>query len=289
MILGDKRKTVIENIKTSVENGDFYAKVEPDDPVLSERESRQITDAYTENRKRIDFKTKSVLAELIVRAATKRINADTEIVGLEKIPKELGGVIITSNHFAPLENTAIRYMLSKIGRRKMGIISQTGNFAMKGTIGFLMNYADTIPISSEPRYLARSFMSILKEKLVINKEAILLYPEQEMWYNYRKPRPPKKGAYFYGSKLNVPIISCFIEIVDLNEDDSDEFKKVKYRVHVLGVLYPDSNKTSRENTEYLAETDYEMKKNCYEKVYGKTLTYDFESTDIAGWKGKLDV
>jgi 1-acyl-sn-glycerol-3-phosphate acyltransferase len=155
---------------------------------------------------------------------------------------------------------------------------------MKGPIGFLMNYANTIPISTEPRYLARDFLSVMKEKLVEKKEAVLLYPEQEMWFNYRKPRPPKNGAFFYATKLNIPIVSCFVEIVDKPDDDTDEFKKVKYILHVLDVLYPDQTKTSKENVEYLAEADYNLKKACYEKVYNKPLTYTFENSDIAGWK-----
>ena len=116
---------------------------------------------------------------------------------------------------------------------------------------------------------------------------MLLYPEQEMWFNYRKPRPPKNGAYFYAAKLNVPIVSCFVEIIDLNKDDNSEFKKVKYVLHILDVLYPDKNKTVRENTDYLALTDYSLKKACYERVYGKKLTYRFEDGDIAGWKESL--
>lgn len=199
----------------------------------------------------------------------------------------IGGVLITSNHFGPLENTVIRRLTDKLGRKTLGIISQTTNFAMPGFIGYIMNYADTIPISADPRYLARGFLSVLKERLVDKKHAILLYPEQEMWFNYRKPRPPKNGAYFFAAKLNVPIISCFVEIVDLEEDDNQEFKKVKYILHVLDCLYPDTNKTVKENTEFLAEKDYELKVKCYEEVYGKKLTYDFENTDIAGWKETL--
>ena len=105
-----------------------------------------------------------------------------------------------------------------------------------------------------------------------------------VWFNYRKPRPPKNGAYFYSAKLNVPIISCFVEMVDMDEDDTEEFKKVKYVLHILDVLYPDLNKTPKENTEMLSQMDYNLKKECYEKVYGKELTYDFEPSDIAGWK-----
>lgn len=287
MILGDNRVDVIKNIKTFAQNGEFHKKVELNDPVITAEESRAITQSFIENRTDIIYKVKSYFAVTLAKIATKLINKDTKIIGLEKIPNDIGGALITSNHFSPLENTVIRHLTNNLKRSKLGIISQTSNFAMKGPIGFLMNYADTIPISTEPRYLARDFLSVLKEKLVDKKQMVLLYPEQEMWFNYRKPRPPKNGAYFYCAKLNVPIISCFVEMIDLNEDDTDEFKKVRYVLHVLDVLYPDENKTPKENTEYLSELDYNLKKECYEKVYNKKLSYDFEPTDIAGWKGSL--
>lgn len=287
MIIGDDRRAVIQNIKAFAESEAFHKKVELNDPVLTAQQDRAITTAYMENRGRLSFKAKTVMGVALAKAATRIINKDTKIVGLEKIPHDLGGVLITSNHFSPLENTVIRHLTNTLGRKKLGIISQTSNFAMTGVIGFLMNYADTIPISTDPRYLARDFLSVLKERLVDRKDAILLYPEQEMWFNYRKPRPPKNGAYFYAAKLNVPIISCFVEMVDLEEDDTPEFKKVNYVLHVLDVLYPDPNKTAKENTEYLSQTDYDLKKACYEQVYGKPLTYDFHSSDIAGWKETL--
>ncbi len=287
MIFGDNRRAVIENIRTCAENGDFHSKVELGDPVLSAEQNRNITDAYLENRKRLTFKLKTAIAVTMAQIATRMINKNTEIVGLEKIPQNLGGVLITSNHFSPVENTVIRHLTNTLGRRRLNIISQTTNFAMPGVIGFLMNYADTIPISTEPRYLARDFLSVLKEKLVLRKEAVLLYPEQEMWFNYRKPRPPKGGAYFFAAKLNVPIISCFVEIVDTPKDDTPEFRQVKYILHVLDVLLPDAEKSVRENTEILSERDYALKKACYETVYGKKLTYTFESSDIAGWKEAL--
>ena len=287
MIIGENRKAVIENIKRYAESEQFHNKVEVNDPNLTSEQSRKITDNYIENRNRVLYKFKKCLGVWLAKAATCLINKDTEIIGLDKIPNDLGGVLITSNHFSPLENTVIRHLTNKLGRKDLGIISQTSNFAMKGLVGYLMNYADTIPISTEPRYLARDFLSILKERLVDKKHAILLYPEQEMWFNYRKPRPPKDGAYFFASKLNVPIVSCFVEMVDLTEDDTPEFKKVKYILHVLDVLYPDPQKSVRENTEFLSHTDYTLKKNCYESVYGKELTYTFENSDIAGWKGVL--
>ena len=287
MIIGDNRKAVIENIKLCAESGEFHNKVELNDPVLTAEQSKKITENYIENRKQPAFRAKTALGVTLAKSAAKIVNKNTVITGLEKIPENLGGCLITSNHFSPLENTVIWYLTNTLGRKRLGIISQTSNFAMTGIVGFLMNYADTIPISSEPHYLAKDFPAILKERLIDKKDAVLLYPEQEMWFNYRKPRPPKNGAYFYAAKLNVPIVSCFVEIIDLNKDDNSEFKKVKYVLHILDVLYPDKNKTVRENTDYLALTDYSLKKACYERVYGKKLTYRFEDGDIAGWKESL--
>lgn len=287
MIIGDNRDAVIQNIKNAAERGEFYSKVEINDPVLTPAESKEITSTYVENRKHLSFKVTSAAAILLARCATSVLNRDTEIKGIEKIPKDLGGMLITSNHFSPLENTVVRHLLHKMGRKDLGIISQTTNFAMTGIVGFLMRYANTIPLSMDPHYLARDFLSILQEKLVDKKQAILLYPEQEMWFHYRKPRPPKSGAYFYAAKLGVPILSCFVEIVDTDKEDAEGFRKVRHVLHVLGVLYPDKERSVRENTEFLAATDYAMKCACYETVYKKKLTYDFETEDIAGWKGTL--
>ena len=108
-----------------------------------------------------------------------------------------------------------------------------------------------------------------------------------MWFNYRKPRPAKRGTYYFAARLNVPVISCFIEMQDLPEMDNEEFHKVKFIVHVLDVLYPDPEKTDRENSIEMCEKDYALKRAAYEKAYGKPLDYTFESVDIAGWTGEL--
>ena len=284
MIIGDNRRAVIENIKNCAENEDFHSKVELTDPVLSDDESRAITDKYMLSRHKVSFRIKTAVGVMLAKTASKYINKNTVIEGLDSVPKDLGGVIITSNHFSPLENTVIRYLVTKLHRKKLGIISQVTNFAMTGALGFLMNYADTIPISLRPHYLANDLMTVLNERLVEKKDAVLLYPEQEMWFNYRKPRPPKNGAYLFAAKLNVPILSCFVEMIDMADDDTEEFRQVRYVLHVLGLLYPDPQKSLRENINYLSSEDYRLKKECYESCYGKPLTYQFENTDIAGWK-----
>lgn len=282
MIIGENRPAVIENIKNAAENGDFYKKVELNDPVLSEAQAKAITDKYLSAHKTFGYKCKAFLARSIANVATMAVNKNTEIIGDVEPSVINNGAIITSNHFSPLENTVIRYFVKKKGLKRLNIISQVENFAMKGIIGFLMNYADTIPLSNDMHYLARDLTQVLKQ-LADEKEVILIYPEQEMWFNYRKPRPFKRGAYHFAAKLNRPIISCFVEIIDLPKKENDQFRKVRYRLHVLGVIYPDSNKSVKENSNEMCQKDYALKKSAYEKIYAKPLTYDFETSDIAGW------
>lgn len=281
MIIGNDRGTVIDNIKKAVEDGTLNVKVEVGDPELSDKECAAIVNEYMRSRKKYSFKTKTAVACMLADMLTDYINRDTEIVEECDIGDIEGGAFITSNHFSPLENTVIRKYVTKKGR-SLSIVSNVGNFAMKGIIGFLMNYADTIPISGGMKYMCKEFPKLLSERFAKGRY-VLIYPEQEMWFNYRKVRPLKRGAYFYAAKLNVPVVSCFVEMVDLDENDTEEFKKVKYILHVLGVIYPDPKKTPRENSFIMRDKDFAMKKEAYERAYGKEMSYDFEPSDIAGW------
>ncbi len=283
----DSKQAIIAQIRSNAEAGAFYAKTETGDPVLAKEESLRIVKNYVKGHSCLTYKIKRAMALRLARAATKRINRDTVIVGAECIPADLGGVLITSNHFSPEENTVIRHLVHSLGRRDLGIVCQSTNFAFRGILGFLMNYADTIPVCADPHYLAHDFYALLRERLVEKGDAVLIYPEEELWYHYRKPRPPRNGAYFYATKLNVPILSCFVEIIDTGEAENEEFNRVRHVLHVLGVLYPDPTLCARENMQMLASADHALKKACYERVYGKALTYRFEDSDIAGWRGAL--
>ncbi len=283
MIIGKNRLAVIENIKTAAESADFYAKVEVDDPVLTAEQSKDLVNGYLKKKKKLSYKIKSGIACAVADIGMKALNRDTEIVGEEKLKGINGGVIITSNHFSPLENTVVRLVAKKCLKKRLTIVSQVTNFAMSGFIGFLMNYAKTVPLLTDARYITRDFTAILKQALE-NDEAVLIYPEQEMWFNYRKPRPPKRGAYLFAAKLNAPVVSCFVEMIDTGESETEQFNKVRYRIHILDVLYPDGNLSSKENSQALCEKDESLKKEAYEKIYGKELDYAFCPEDIAGLK-----
>lgn len=284
MIIGDQREAVIANIAAAARSGDFHSKVELNDPVLTPEQETQILDDFLARRNTAEYRLKSFTARTMANAATRMVNKDTEIVGLEKARAVTGGAILTCNHFSPLDNTVVRFLARKLGRKRINILSQESNFAMPGMIGFLMNYADTIPLSGDQHYLLRQLPDILGE-LMNQGEFVLIYPEKEMWFNYRKPRPMLRGAYHFAAALKVPVISCFIEMRDAAEMDTDSFRKVQYRIHILDVLQPDPQKTVRECSKELCRKDYALKSAAYERIYGKPLTYDFDPTDIAGWTG----
>lgn len=283
MIIGKNKEQVIQNIQNCLAEGKQNSKVEVDDPELSVEEQTRIIRRFLRSRKKPKYCLCNIAARAIVDTASRNENRTTEYVGLENIKGIKSGAIVTSNHFNPLDNTAVRMAVKKTGRGRLYIISQTTNLAMKGWIGFLMRYTDIIPICSKDReYMSNQFYGLIC-KMLRKKRWILIYPEQEMWFNYRKPRNPKRGAYFYAAKNNVPIISLFVEIQNLDEKETDEFYKVKYIVHALPPIYPDPELSARDNSFRMMEKDFEQKKQAYEEAYGKPLDYTFEPDDIAGW------
>ena len=284
MVIGGSKKAVIENIKKNVKEDELNKKVEVNDPHLSDEEINKALDRfYGIRRHKIAYFLESRFAYLFVDIIGLKLNKSIEIEGLDNIKNINEGAIVTSNHFNPLDNMAIRKLIKKRYRKNFYVVSQETNLAMPGIIGYLMNSINIIPLCKGPNYIIKTFIPELKR--VLNKNNyVLIYPEEEMWFNYRKPRPCKRGAYQFAAEAGKPIISCFTEIRDTDKDDNDEFKEVKYIVHVLNPIYPDKNKSVRENSKIMAEIDYMQKKEAYEKCYHKKLDYTFSYEDIAGYK-----
>ncbi len=283
MIIGDNKEQVIKNIESNLKEGKQNSKVEVNDPNLSAEEQSAIIKKFLRVRRSLGYTVSNIIARCVVDIASRKENRLTEYEGLENIKDIKSGAVVTSNHFNPLDNTAVRMAVKKTGRKRLYIVSQTTNLAMKGWIGFLMNYTDIIPLCSKDReYMNHEFWDQIRRQLKRN-QWVLIYPEQEMWFNYRKPRNPKRGAFYYAARANVPVVPLFVEIRDLEEKETDEFYKVKYIVHALKPIYPDPDLSVRENSFRMMEKDYEQKKQAYEDAYGKPLDYEFSEDDIAGW------
>lgn len=153
---------------------------------------------------------KKYIAEAIFHAGTSAVGLITQVDGLENLSGIRGPAIVTCNHFSPLDPAIVRFAMRKAGFTRMSIVNQDTNLAMKGFVGYMQRYADTMPVSSLKWFMETEFPNQIKNALDENK-LVLIYPEQEMWFNYRKPRPCKRGAYLYAVKFNVPVISLFVE------------------------------------------------------------------------------
>lgn len=281
----------IENIYQAVQNKDFHAKVEPNDVKLTNKESEQIVKRYWQYKSTQRARLYNHCARYLANKLSAFFNHHTEYVGLENWKNISGGSILTSNHFSPLENTAVREAVRKTDHKHLYIVSQETNLFASQPLKFLFWNYDILPITSQStdfNYMGRVFPRHVKSALD-QGDIVMIYPEQEMWYNYRKPRPVKRGAYYYAARFNVPVRSCFIEIIDDGIPASANFNKTHYRVHVLKTIYPDPHLSVRENSKLMAQQDYQQKVAAYEQAYRKPLTYRWESGDIAGLRKEDEI
>ena len=107
-------------------------------------------------------------------------------------------------------------------------------------------------------------------------EKILIYPEQAMWRNYKKPRPMKSGAFKLACKNNVPVIPCFITMEDTEKLDGDGFPIQAYTLWIMPPIYPDKSLSTKEDSERVKDLNFEVWKNKYQEVYGKPVKYTEE-------------
>lgn len=285
MIIGGSKKEVINNIKKNIENNELNKKVEIGDPNLSEDEIQKYINNFYKNKKKLSYFFKNKIANKTVKKISKELYPDIKINGLEKLDLAdlSNGAIITSNHFNPLDSYNIRKIVEEKLHKKLYIVVQDTNLAMPGFLGFLFNNIEVIPLSKSPNYIIKKFVPELK-KILSKGDFILIYPEEEMWFNYRLPRPCKRGAYQFAHELDVPVISCFVKMIDTDKTDNDEFNKVKYEVSINKVIYPEAGESVKSDSRKMAEVDYEARKKAYEDAYNKKLNYAFDISDIAGWK-----
>lgn len=282
IVLMEKRDQVIENIERATREKRLNDKVEIDDPQLDDETRLALCNRFLRQYPTFGYRVKRHVARWILNVTTRLVNQHTRIEGIEKIQGIETGAIVTSNHFSPIDNTVVRFTMHKAGKWRMPIVCQESNLAMPALFGFMMRYADTIPISSNRTYMKNEFPRLIGNEME-RGSFLFIYPEQEMWFNYRKPRPCKRGAYYYAALFGVPIVSCFVEIVDRDRLEDTDFVEVSYVMHVLDPIYPDPSLTVHQNSMAMCEKDYSQKCAAYEEIYGKPLDYRFSSDDIAGW------
>lgn len=285
MIIGDNREQVIQNIENAVKNGNWNAKVEVGDPVLSLNESKDLVNNFWQEQKTIKGKINDRIGHLFFNSLTHFLTSSTTFTGLENLANlPQGGAIITANHFNQIDSLPIKHLANKT-HHSLTIAIEDTNLKLPGILCYLMNYVGTIPLIQVPSYVGTEFPRHLHDALEQNSW-VLIFPEQEMWWNYRKPRELKRGAYYFAAKQNVPVISTFIEIQSTAkiEKNQPNFYQTKYVVHVLPPIFPDVKLTANENSKLMMKRDYHQKVAAYEKAYQRKLDLAFTPWDIAGWR-----
>ncbi|WP_165496264.1 lysophospholipid acyltransferase family protein [Alloscardovia theropitheci] len=284
MFIGGIKRPVIANIEKAHNDGRFNDRVEIHDPVIHKEDRTQLTLNHLRYVRTFRYRINNRVARSLYNIFGWWNNRTTQFVGLENARKVKTGAIITSNHFNPLENLTVLQGMRRAGHLRNYVVSEDSNFLMQGFIGFMMKNIDTVPITKSHDYLSHQFPAIIRQ-ILAHKRFILIYPEEQMWFNYRRPRPNKHGAFDYAAEFGVPIIPCFTEIIDTGKPDKEttEFNKVRYVLHILDPIYPDPSLSVAQNSEMMRQKDYEQKVACYESVYGKSIDAPFSLDDIAGW------
>ena len=275
------REQAIENIRRAVGEGRFNDKTEPFDPQWDPEALKADILDYVSKLGTCRYKVKNLAARAIVSSWIRRFGVG-EMAGLENLSALKGPAFLTGNHFNPFDSGIHRKLAQITGRGHLVAISQGTNFVMPGLNGFVLRNIDVIPLVQEPSYMNGAFRTLMRKHLDAGR-FILIYPEQEMWFNYRKPRPQKRGAFLFAAEYNVPVVPTFVEMQDLEREVAPGFRDVRTVLHVLPPIYPDPSLSARENSFAMCKADYAAKVACYEQCYHRPLTYDFTPWDIAGW------
>jgi len=271
------RLEVLERIEQYEREGRFDEDVEDDVP------GRQIRPGEVDYlRKKPISRVNRRIAYSMAKNFLEKLLKDKkmivkEIIGVENLADLESGAVLTCNHFNAYDSFAMQmaYEAANQKNRALFRVIREGNYtAFPGFYGFLMRNYNTLPLSSNAKVM-QEFMRATS--LLLQKgHFVLIYPEQSMWWNYRKPKPLQKGGYYIAAKNNVPVVPCFITMEDTENIGEDGFPVQAYTIHVSEPILPDAEKTVKENTAALMEKNAAVWKNIYETTYGIPLEYTTE-------------
>lgn len=197
-----------------------------------------------------------------------------EYKGIENLEKVADGAVITCNHFNAFDSFAIQlaFEQAKLKKKKMYRVIREGNYnGFPGFYGVLMRHCNTLPLSSNFKTMEKFIAAV--DRVLEKNQFVLVYPEQGMWWNYRKPRPLQKGAFTFAARNNKPVLPVFITMEDSDVLDDDGFYVQEYTAHFCEPIYPDPNKKRAQNSCEMRDKNYEAWKAVYEQTYGEKLTY----------------
>lgn len=279
------RRAIVEKIAQYEREGRFDEDVEEDPPskVLYPEDIEYMKNPWKKRiRTRFAFKIARWFINYLIKEKKFIIK---DFKGIENFRNLETGAIITCNHFNALDSFAMDLTfdqsLMRARGKKMYRIIKEGNYtSFPGFYGFLMRNCNTLPLSSNKETMRKLLTAV--DDILSAGDYILVYPEQSMWWNYRKPKPLKKSAYKFAAKNNVPVLPIFITMEDSDIEEEEGFCVQKYTVNVGKPIYPDKNLSVVENARIMLEKNYNWWKEVYEDFYHEPLVYTCGEVDCNG-------
>lgn len=279
--ISPERLEILRRIEEYEKEGRFNESVE-NDPEAPEL----LPDQVDYLCKKLSSKVKRRVANFIadhyfLNLIKKDVMVIDGIEGEEYLKEGLkNGAIVSCNHFSPFDNYILFHCIRKyIPRKYLYKIIREGNYTnFPGLYGFFFRHCNTLPLSRNRRTMM-NFTSAVN-KLLKRGEVILIYPEQEMWWNYKKPRPFKAGGFKFAYRADVPVVPTFITMTDDPERvDGDGYPVQRHILHVMPPIYPDKTLGEKVGAEKMMNEAYALCKAKYEEVYGCPLVYATEEEE----------
>ena len=271
----EERLRVLKKIERLEKKGLFDVDAEDDPPTIPLL--KEDVDYLREKRtNRIKTRIANTVGEMFVNELLRDNKLIIkEIKGIEHLKKLKSGAILTCNHFNPFDFMAIErvFRISKQHKnKKLYKVIREGNFTnFPGLYGFFFRNGDTLPLSSSTETMVEFMRAV--DTILQRDDFILIYPEQSMWWNYRKPKPLKNGAFRFAARNNVPVLPIFITMEDSDIIGDDGFPVQEYTINIEKPIYPDKKLSEKENCNIMKEKNYEVWKKIYEDFYKIPLEY----------------
>lgn len=275
------RLEVLEKIEKLEMEGRFDVDAENDPPTIK-LAPENVDYLKTKGRNKLKASFANSVGKVFLRELLRNNKLIIkEINGINNLQKVKTGAIITCNHFNPMDVFTVEKVFREAGidkEKKLYKVIREGNYTnFPGFYGFLFRNCDTLPLSSNKRTMVKFLEAV--DTILKKGNFILIYPEQSLWWNYKKPKPLKDGAFKMATKSNVPIIPMFITMKDTEAIGDDGFPIKEYFVHIEEPIYPREEIQNRENISLMKEQNFNIWKNIYEKFYGIPLEYTTK-TDV---------
>ncbi len=275
------RVAVVKKIEEYERLGKFDVDVEDDPPTKV-----LLPDEIDYLRRSPIAKLKTYIAFLKAKKFLRYIKKSQMLIirdirGLENLQNLSTGAVLTCNHFNALDTFAVHeaFLRSGIKDKKLYRVIREGNYtSFPGFYGYLMRHFYTLPLSSNRRTMKKFNEATCK--LLGEGNLVLIYPEQSMWWNYRKPKPLKSGAYSLAARCDVPILPIFITMKDSDKIGDDGYPVQEYTINIEKPIYPDAQLGHKDRLNRMLEENARVWKEIYECDYNMQLSYATEMIPV---------